>query len=189
MKNQTKPASAEHRSEIETTNAGPVMEICYPKVLVNCWFGERPPDHESSARFSPDEEEWFAKVERENRGWAMAKAVRFGVADPELVVSEAMRRAMLSYRPEKGSFAAWLWWILRFLLIDTYRYEVKRRPLFHQMPDGVEFVDEAAAARITLFDLWEWCEAALEQLTPAERSLILLKYDEELTYDEISKRA
>lgn len=121
--------------------------------------------------------------------WALARAVRFGVSDPESVASEALLKAMEVYDPAKGSFQAICRTILLYACCNAYKKEARERRFRVQLPDGSDPVDPAApnpAAQLEMRELGSLIESAISTLAPKYRQVIRLAYEEGLSNKEIA---
>ena len=123
--------------------------------------------------------------------WALAKAVRFGVSDPESVASDAILKAMEVYAPHKGTFKAICRKILVCACCDAYSKEARERSFLGQFPDDSGPVDPAApnpAAQLERRELGILIESAISTLNPQHQQVIRLAYEEELSIKEIASR-
>lgn len=123
---------------------------------------------------------------------AVYRYVRYRVnsaADAEDLTAETFFRALdrlPTYRPEQGSFAAWLFTIARNLVNSHYRRQQRRRTLpleqAHNLPDPAPDPERRALAH----DRQAALHAALTRLPARDRDLLALKFAAGLSHREIA---
>ncbi len=113
-----------------------------------------------------------------------------GVADAEDLTAETFFRALArlhTFRPERGSFAAWLFTIARNLVNDHHRRRGRRRwlPLSQarDLPDPAPGPEENALFQAEQAAL----HAAMQRLTDRDRDLLALKFAAGLSHREIGR--
>lgn len=141
-----------------------------------------------SAAFTAEEERQFEHLYKEHWPWAFNQASNFGVSDPEIVASEALRKALLAYDPNKGQFRPFLKVILLWECLSAFRREARLRERLQPLPDDFEPPDERVSRQIFLRELREEIELALKNLSPEDRNLILLIYEENFKYKQIAEQ-
>jgi RNA polymerase sigma-70 factor (ECF subfamily) len=83
-----------------------------------------------------------------------------------------------------GAFRAWLYRIAR----DRAWRVLRRRPPPHRPIDDVEVAANGTADEFTAEDVAR-VHAALDELAPEHREVVVLRFIEDMTYDEIAKVA
>jgi DNA-directed RNA polymerase specialized sigma24 family protein len=136
--------------------------------------------------FTAAEEAMFYQYYEENFGWGLGAAIRYGLFDPESVVSEALRKAMIRFDPKVGKFTAFFGHILFCDLDREYCQKCASRGLFAPMPEGFEPVDHAALEYARRRELRDLLQVAVAQLSPQDQHLYHLMYERELSLDEIA---
>jgi RNA polymerase sigma-70 factor (ECF subfamily) len=84
---------------------------------------------------------------------------------------------------DAGAFRAWLYRIAR----DRALRQFRKRRLPYQPLDEVDLVDEAAGEEPFSADDVEPIHAALDELAPGHREVLVLRYIEDMSYDEIAR--
>ena len=110
-------------------------------------------------------------------------------ADLEDVVQETFLRvyqARARYEPGQASFATWLQTIARRQALDLLRKRRRRglEPLEHEPESRLPTPE----ARLQGAGLQATVRAAVDRLPPLDREVLLLRHDEELSYDVIAQR-
>jgi RNA polymerase sigma factor (sigma-70 family) len=154
----------------------------------------RPDHHQSpcSDTFSPEENRRFYELDREYRPWAMAFAASRGARfpDAEDAVNTALCKAMLRFEPARGSkFKTFLAFILNCELANVWRRFCQDVEVLVPLDAGIDPIDEAECERRARREAKELLDLALGQLPEEDRQILLWRYDNELTYEEISQRA
>lgn len=126
---------------------------------------------------------YFQRVERYvlARTWSL---------DAEDLVSAIFMRALEkihSFRPERGTFASWLFGIARNIVHDHYR---RRSRLWFGAPGPIETVVEPRSGPEELAlhgEQMEDVRRALLTLTDDQREALVLRYMAELKYAEVAR--
>lgn len=113
---------------------------------------------------------------------------------------ETFLRAIQAMNARRGSYeqqGRWLAWVMRIARNATLDHLRSRKKWQDVSPgsddDGPSFwdrlPDEApdAASLLGRADLWEEVEAAIEQLPPEQREVVLMRHQSELTFREIAE--
>ena len=111
----------------------------------------------------------------------------FLVSDPESVVSAALFKTMQRFDPVKGKFRSLMYRIVSFALIDAYRKERMARARCQPLSDEQDKPDATASAWADLRESREWLFAALALLSDEDQTLLYWKYQQDLTYEELSQ--
>jgi RNA polymerase sigma-70 factor (ECF subfamily) len=146
-----------------------------------------------------DREAFRELVERYQR---KAVAIAFGIVqdreDAMEIAQEAFAKVFTGIQKfkEESSFYTWLYRITVNLAIDRQRQK-NRQPLFEREEQGegesagIESIPDAKEAdpyeQVKEKELGERIRAALAELTPAHKAVILLREVEGLSYEEISE--
>jgi RNA polymerase sigma factor (sigma-70 family) len=136
--------------------------------------------------FTAAEEAMFCKYYEENFGWGLFVATRYRTFDPELVVVEALRKAMVRFEPEAGEFRTFFGHVLVCDLGRDYLRKLRGIGLFVPMPEGFEPVDQAAVEFARRQEQRDLLQVAVAQLSPQDQHLYHLMYERELSLDEIA---
>jgi RNA polymerase sigma-70 factor (ECF subfamily) len=89
-----------------------------------------------------------------------------------------------NYRPDKGSFSAWLYGVARNAVIDHYRkgkLEIPTEDIW-DLPSGGDLETD-----LDVRDKLEAVKKNLAQFKPAHREIVILRLWQELSYREISE--
>jgi RNA polymerase sigma-70 factor (ECF subfamily) len=123
---------------------------------------------------------------------ALTRWVDCVVCDPghsDDVVQETFLRVFQArerYTPGAAAFRTWLYRIARNRALDGLRAQ-KRRPVERLASDaGPVLADPSPEATLLARERAERLRAAVETLPPGDREAVLLRYDEELSYDAIA---
>lgn len=103
--------------------------------------------------------------------------------DGELVASRAMHKALVRFDPAKGSFPALLNWILLCEKISAYRHAMRLNEV--ALPDDFHPTDDSFAREGFCREWEEELTWALNQLLPADREVLKLRFYDDLSYEEI----
>ena len=115
-------------------------------------------------RYTVEQEELFARLYAENLKWALAEARRRRAFDAELVVHEALRKAMVAYNPTIGQFKPFFNLLLTWELVSAHRYEVRHRGPCVALADDFEVADDAALHQFLRLEWRDLLQAALLHL-------------------------
>ena len=109
--------------------------------------------------------------------------------DTFLRVIDVMQRRRGSYKPQ-GRFLGWVLMIARNVVYDHKRSRKKWKDVsdgddgfWDRLPDDAEPADEALHLR----ERSQWLSACINNLPPAQREVVLLRQDAELTFREIAE--
>lgn len=93
-------------------------------------------------------------------------------------------RALNAYQPDMAPFSAWLYRIAANTVTDQLRARKVASPLETALglPDGADPVEQQAINRVEVDRVW----AAVDRLTPAQRTAIILRLGHDLPLAEIS---
>jgi RNA polymerase sigma factor (sigma-70 family) len=157
--------------------------------------GESPQrkDRELLRRISNGDEEAFTDMYERYAGAAFGLASRI-CGDKDLaedVVQEAFLsiwRRPDSYKPERGSVAAYILGAVHHKAVDAVRHEeaVKRREHAAGGPDEASHDDIAEEGWLLV--LRDQVRSAVDKLSDVQRQALELAYFEGLTYSEVAKR-
>ena len=111
----------------------------------------------------------------------------FRVSDPESVVSTALLKTMQRFNPVKGKFRNLMYRIVSYSLIDAYRKERMACARCQPLSDEQEKPDATASAWADLRESREWLLTALALLSDEDQKLLYWKYQQDLTYEELSQ--
>ena len=105
--------------------------------------------------------------------------------DAEDLTSEVVLKMVKALRNQKGSFRAWMYTIARNAVIDFYRKravrsEVSISGMSRDLPDGSRPVSDQVLTH-------ERLRSGLRELTEDQRRVVLLKFIEGYTNDEIAR--
>ncbi len=89
------------------------------------------------------------------------------------------------YRPQKGSFASWLFSIARNLAIDYYRRQ-QRSPHMTTIPDGTASTDDVESQAIRGADVSRLM-AFISELPADKQELLALRFAADLTIVDIAR--
>ena len=106
--------------------------------------------------------------------------------ESEDIVQEAFLRLLARarhYRPS-ASFRTFLFGIIHNLCIDFYR---RKRPVLAESLPGLEDADEGPLASIELAERRSLVRGAIDALPPRQRTAVVLKHYEGLTYADIAQ--
>ena len=133
----------------------------------------------------PEDEAWVAALFAENAAKMYEIAVR-RLDDPEMgedIVQEAFLALVSKLEAVKDhpNPAGWLMKALKYLILQTAQAKQKQmeceQPLSAQIPAGT-----GAGYRIPLSEMLP------PGLTPREKKLLILRYEDQLSYEEIAKQ-
>lgn len=124
------------------------------------------------------------------------------VRDRELagdLFQETFMRVVAAMQQRRGSYeqqGRWLGWVMRIArnaALDHLRSRKKWQDVERDDDDGTSFFerlpadDPDAIAEVDLSDQLETLRAAIEQLPPEQREVVLLRHESELTFREIAE--
>lgn len=111
-----------------------------------------------------------------------------GREDADDLTQQAFVRAFGSlrhYRSAKGSFASWLFTIVRNIAIDYYRRR-ERHPVWSTIPDDTTSADDVEAQAIRLADASR-IRALIAGLPADKQEMLALRFAADLTIADIAK--
>jgi RNA polymerase sigma-70 factor (ECF subfamily) len=115
-------------------------------------------------------------------------AAQTGSEQVEDLVSVTFTRALSrihTFRPERGTFAAWLFTIARHAVADHYRERARTTPL-QSIPAALASAPNPEAAALAREDGAQVL-AALGKLTPDQRDALALRYDADLPFAAVAR--
>ena len=130
------------------------------------------------------------------RVYALALRVLRQPQDAEEVVSDVFLQVWdraISYCPERGAVMSWLMTLTWSRAVDRLRRGRRQRleqPLHPDAPEDAYMPgeDEAAPVLVERLDQAQAIQRAFASLTPAQRRVLELAYQEELSQPEIAQR-
>jgi RNA polymerase sigma-70 factor (ECF subfamily) len=148
-----------------------------------------PPDAELIARWKKGDQRAASELV-DRHATALARfAVSCGVRDDiEELVQDTFVRAFGSLDGFRGesSFRTWLFTIERRLMMDRRRAE-KRKPPAIEIAEGDASTEYDALDEVMAGEAESKVRAAVQQLTPTQREVFVLRVTEGLSYKEIAE--
>jgi RNA polymerase sigma-70 factor (ECF subfamily) len=108
--------------------------------------------------------------------------------DADDLTQQAFVRAFASlgqYRPGRGSFAAWLFTIVRNIAIDYYRHQ-RRNPSWSAIPDEATSGDDVEGQAMKSVDASRLREL-IGELPPDKQEILALRFAADLMITDIAK--
>jgi len=136
--------------------------------------------------FTSAEEKVFNDQFDAHYGRALRTARQWGAFDEEMIVSKALTKAMLRFKPERGKFNCFFSMILRCELALDYRNRMRGQ--VEPLPPLFDAPDEGVDRQRSNAELREIIRLAVGRLSKKNRLLFHLFYEQELTIKEIAAR-
>jgi RNA polymerase sigma-70 factor (ECF subfamily) len=144
----------------------------YERVLVlRCQAGDQAAFAELVERYQPGLRYFLRKMLHEH-------GAKDALQDVWLDVFRSLSRLA-----DLGAFRAWLYRIAR----DRAFRELRKRRPRHVPANEMEPIDERAEQALLTAEDVERVHAALDELTPEHREVLVLRYLEDMTYEEIAR--